>query len=445
MKEIVKKIIAFIFGNDGFSKIDTYLKIIRVYGNRILSASEKITLYAGIKNDNYTCFKSDGYEIFFGYYDHSPISDDGRLCLALRIDTRKISKFSKVMWFSKVTMFNKDKLKGVKASVGYFDLVDPDAPFHEIGETLAWCWQQGARLRWAPGLKNSIIYNTVKDGRYCAVVQDISGSIVTYFNQPIYDLNVSGSKALSLNFSRLQRMRPGYGYDYIEDETSRTDCPDNDGVWVYDTKSSESILLFSLKFLASVQSELSMEGAEHYINHLSWSVTGKNFLFFHIWKKNGKRHTRVFTSSEDGVGLRVLIAGSASHYCWLSDVDVIVVKSENSSLSYNQYNIKTGECSSLSSWMPGEDGHPSVVSSRYIITDNYPDKYGRQYLFLCDSEREEITTLGRFYSSPLTQGEIRCDLHPRYHKKSNTVCFDSNFSGQRSINILKLHDIILGD
>lgn len=432
MKTLMKRLLTSILGNNGFSTLDLWLKILRVYFNLLTSSTSRISLHPELLDEgDHVQLKVQGAEVFFGYYDHSPISKDGCLCLAVKIDS------------SKVTIFSQNSSLEKSAEVGYFDLHDIDSGFHKIDETLSWCWQQGARLRWFPGKDKEIIYNTINERKYCSVVKKITGELVRYHDLPIYDLNSDGSKALSLNFSRLQRLRPGYGYSNFSDQTESNLCPSDDGVWVYDLGECESRLLFSLKFLSNFQPVDSMNGAEHYVNHLSWSCTGKSFLFFHIWCRDGKRCTRMFTCTAEGKELKVT-AEKASHYCWLSDDEVVVVNASNGKLSYDKFNINSGKREALALWMPLEDGHPTVVSDRYIVTDSYPDKYGQQKLFLCDSMEKKITSLGSFYSSPLSQGEVRCDLHPRYSESIHSVCFDSIFSGQRTINILKMDSVISG-
>jgi len=433
MKNEIKNALTALLGHQTYGKLDLWLKILRVYLNRLLSAKKNINLHPSIEHmsGQYIQLQVNNAEVFFGYYDHSPISASGKLCLAMKIDSP-----------NKVNMFNKDSLLESRADIGYFDLEDLESGFHKIGETPTWCWQQGARLRWYPEGSNQLIYNCIIGEAYGAVIQELGGEVVKHLKRPIYDLNKAGNKALSLNFSRLQRLRPGYGYSSLSDTTLTQLCPANDGVWLYDIENEESHLLFSLEFLAEFNSNATMNGAEHYINHLSWNLSGDHFLFFHIWCNKGKRYTRVLACDADGGGLAVLIAGSASHYCWLSDTDVMVVTTVDGHLSYKKFDIINGGHSSLALWMPSEDGHPSVLSDRYIVTDTYPDKYGQQHLLLCDSKSNQITTIGSFYASPLTQGEARCDLHPRSAPEFNMVIFDSAFSGRRTMNILNLASFV---
>ena len=430
MKHKIKKGLMVLLGNQIYGKLDLYLKILRVYWNRLFSSKSTFNLHPSL-NRHYAQLQVDNSEIFFGYYDHSPISSQGNLCLAMKIDSP-----------NKVNMFNKEKQVGKTAEIGYFDLQDLASGFRPVGNTHTWCWQQGARLRWLPGEKQQIVYNCMIGKAYGAVIQSLDGSVVKRLKRPVYDLNKAGDKALSLNFSRLQRLRPGYGYSTLPDATLTQLRPANDGVWLYDVESEESRLLFSLAFLAEFNPDASMNGAEHYINHLSWNLSGNHFLFFHIWCNKGKRYTRVLTCDADGGGLAVLIAGSASHYCWLSNTDVMVVTTIDGHLSYKKFDIIAGDYCSLDLWMPREDGHPSVLSERYIITDTYPDKYSQQHLLLCDSKRNQMTTLGSFYASPLTLGEVRCDLHPRSAPEFNKVIFDSAFSGRRTVNILNLESLV---
>ena len=433
MKNIIKNSLILCLGHQRYWKLDLWLKAIRIYVNRFFFAKNKININSKIQEQgaNHIQLDVENAQIFFGYYDHSPISNNGKICLALKIDSPQ-----------KVTVFNKAKYSSKKAEVGYFDMCDPSLGFQRIGETSTWCWQQGARLRWFPEGEGLVIYNHQTDKGYGAVIQDLSGREIKRLSMPIYDLRNDGVLALTLNFARLHRMRPGYGYRNLPDATEGDFCPEDDGVWLYDINKSESRLLFSLQMLSGYGPEPSMKEAEHYINHLSWNPSGEIFLFFHIWVNKGKRHTRLFTSSSSGNDLKILVSDSASHFCWMSDHEIVVVTTTEGRLSYKQFDIRSGKECSLETWTPHEDGHPSRFSDRYIITDTYPDKYGQQYLFLCDSEKQKITTLADVYSTPLSAGEVRCDLHPRVIPGSSDVCFDSVFSGRRTVNILNFSAVL---
>ena len=44
------------------------------------------------------------------------------------------------------------------------------------------------------------------------------------FQHPVYSVANNGKFALTLDFSRLHRLRPGYGYSNLPDETRKEKC-----------------------------------------------------------------------------------------------------------------------------------------------------------------------------------------------------------------------------
>ena len=56
-----------------------------------------------------------------------------------------------------------------------------------------------------------------------------------------------------------------------------------------------------------------------------------------------------------------------------------------------------------------------------------------------DSERFDI---GRFFSPPEITGEIRSDLHPRWSRDGEKVCFDSAHEGTRQMHVADVSEIV---
>lgn len=71
-----------------------------------------------------------------------------------------------------------------------------------------------------------IVFNSMVNNEYGATVLDVmSREIVRKYFTPIYSISNSGGFAVSLNFSRLGRLRPGYGYSLIKDKTIGINAP----------------------------------------------------------------------------------------------------------------------------------------------------------------------------------------------------------------------------
>ena len=270
-----------------------------------------------------------------------------------------------------------------------------------------------------------------------------SGKIRHTIHRPIYDLDKSGNWGLSLNFSRLQRLRPGYGYGNLPDQSEADYCPTNDGVWLVDIQNDQAQLLFSLAQLAAISPYESMIGAQHYINHLSFNPSGSDFLFFHLWlDQNNRRYSRLFTADAQGNRLTLLNnTGHVSHYTWLSDERLVVTThvSPKRELRYVLYHHTDGFEGIIGNQHLTTDGHPTFIrDGRLMITDTYPDEFRDQKLLLFNPEQDNVKVIDRFYMPPEFTGEVRCDLHPRPSPSAKLLCVDVVAGGYRAMQLLDI-------
>ena len=80
--------------------------------------------------------------IFFGYYDITPFSHDDEIMLACRVPLNSYK--------------NSDTM-----DLGYYDYHNDEIIFVKFGQTKAWCWQMGPRLRWFSSDNKYVSYNSV--------------------------------------------------------------------------------------------------------------------------------------------------------------------------------------------------------------------------------------------------------------------------------------------
>jgi hypothetical protein len=364
-------------------------------------------------------------QTFFGYYDLTPFNRTGNRLLAVVAPKA-----------------NRTPRAGESIRVGYFDRREPQR-FVTIGTTSTWCWQQGCRVRWHPGdEEQQIVYNRLVNKRYGTVIQDLrSGEVTHQYGRAAYDLDSRGEWSLSLNFSRLQRLRPGYGYVDLPDETAGDAFPERDGIWLTEVKTGISELIVSLSFLRRFEPSRSMVSAEHYINHLSFSPSGAAFLFFHLWITEGPRLcSRLIVCKRDGSDPRVVVdCGSVSHYHWKSDDELLVtVNFAKGPTRYWLYGDSFQRVTTLGDGVLRADGHPSFApDGALLLTDTYPDRYGDQHLLLLDASGN-LMELSRFFLPVRWRGETRCDLHPRWDRTGRAICIDSAHEGRRALYVIDI-------
>lgn len=388
----------------------------------------KNTLYLRKENKNLKMrkFGSTKHHVFFGYYDITPFSIDGRYLLAMRYPTKNI------LWNPEITI-----------EVGYYDLNNAISAFNKIDVTSTWCWQQGCRLQWySEKSDRTILYNKLIEGQYGCVIQEIETKrIIKYFDRPVYTVSKDGKWSLSLNFSRLHRLRPGYGYTNLPDETEGDLRPENDGIWRIDMKTSDIKLLFSIAEIALFEPLENMNGAEHYFNHVLFNPAGTRFMFFHLWIAKGKRYSRLITCDINGNDRYALVnEGYVSHYAWKSNHELLAYSMHpDTGTKYHLYEDKTPNRKIIGEGVLNQDGHPSYSRDcSLLLTDTYPDNDRKQQILIYKPDTCELKTIGVFYSPYKYRGENRCDLHPRWSPDGRCISFDSEYEGKRAMYIIYL-------
>jgi len=180
-------------------------------------------------------------------------------------------------------------------------------------------------LQWlGPDFKDRIIYNDMINGNYVSIIYNVFTAEKRVLDLPVYTVSSEGKYALSLNFSRLQRMRPGYGYSLLPDRTEGEFYPEDDGIYILDIEKNESNLIISLQDIVNCSWEENFKGLEHRINHLDFNPEGSRFSFIHRYKYKGETHSRLFTADINGDDIYCLADDKmVSHTCWKNNRELL--------------------------------------------------------------------------------------------------------------------------
>jgi hypothetical protein len=372
---------------------------------------------------------SDGQRpTFFGYHDKTPFAEDGSKVLATSIEASDARADSEC----------------TAMRIGYFphdpDSCEPVGEFVPFAETTTWCWQQGCMLQWDPSAASRwVLFNALVDGRYGAVRFDVvERRTVRTFARPIYSIHPAGTAALTVNFSRLGRLRPGYGYGLLPDDTAADGAPSSDGLFLMDVSTGRMELLVSLAALAA---DVSDPNAEHYVNHATFSPDGQSVVFFHVWKHAKGRTVRLCNLPLSSGAHRVIEeARMPSHYCWRDSQTILVTNRDaEGSWRYSTYTVHDAGRRDLPIAV-GCDGHPMFrgLNDPKIVTDTYPDRRGDQHLLVADTSSGVVEHVASFFSPPRYRGQVRCDLHPRWDRQGRVLVVDSASHGRRQMTCLKV-------
>lgn len=372
-------------------------------------------------------------EYFFGYYDKSPWDATDRYMLCMR---------AKDTW-SDVSPRDKADILLIDTQLPEYD----EGRVRKVAETRTWNVQQGCMLQWlGPDFKTRIIFNDYRNGQYVSVIKDIESGAERIINAPVYTVSTDGQTALTLDFSRLYNLRPGYGYYNVLEKTKGVSLPETTAVWKVDLVSGEITDLLTYKDFASFQPrpEMQEEGTVHKVNHLMISPNGKKFMVLYRWFIGERKYTRLMTCNVDGEGMYVLSDGDmVSHCFWKDDQHILAFENKkDGGPGYYLMEDKTQEYKHCWPEMTG-DGHPSYNPDRSsIVTDSYPDRARIQYLRVMKNEDSKPYIVAKVFSPFKYDNDTRCDLHPRWNHAGNIICFDSVFEGHRGVYYVEVKGTI---
>ncbi len=370
-----------------------------------------------------------GRHHFFGYYDKFAVNASGRYHLAL--ETQFIDRQP-----------TRDDL----AVVGMVDMEDGDR-WIPLAETTAWSWQQGTMLQWLPSEPEStIIYNVREDDRFFAVIHNVKTGEKRRLSREVYA--ICEDYAISSNFARLQYTRPGYGYADGAANSLPAEHPDDDGIYRIDLETGESELIISMQRLFEFETVENMRTGPHWVQHLTISPQGSNFVFLNrcLFDPKVRFNDRFFRSSPDGKDLRLVHDNVYFSHFGYYDERTLVAYARTPGTSrdeYALYDLESEDFTPIGQDVFNSDGHCSFSPDRkWMLTDTYPDADSNRILMLYEMATGKRINIGTFYSPPALKGEIRCDLHPRWSRDGRSVSIDSAHTGERQIYVLDVSGVV---
>jgi hypothetical protein len=366
---------------------------------------------------------------WFGYYDKFEFDPTNRYVLGMEVD------------FEHRSPTPQDSI-----TIGMVDLQDGDR-WIELGSSKAWCWQQGCMLQWLPGSQSEIVWNDRDGDHFCCHVLDVRSGKRRTIPHPIYALSPDGKTGVSLDFSRLNDVRPGYGYVGVPDPYADQLAPHDTGIFRVDMKTGEQELIVSLGDIAARgPRKRTMEGAKHKFNHLLFSPDGSRFIFLHRWTGPQGRETRMYTATPDGKDVRNIDDnGLTSHFIWRDPRHILALSNQRTH-GIRFYLFEDGGNRTID--VVGEeamisDGHCSYLPNvDWILNDTYPQT-GVQHVYLYHIPTRRQVFLGHFPAPAQYTGEWRCDTHPRHSRDGKVVVIDApEASGGRQLHLMDISGIV---
>jgi hypothetical protein len=310
---------------------------------------------------------------------------------------------------------------------------------------------------------------------------DLSSGFRRLLPHAVYAVHPSGRNALGIRFERHYFCR-AYHYEGVCDDRWNVPVHPEDGILDIDLHEGNAHLLLRTADIANFDHTSARLGVSHWLEHLIWNPSGTRFYFLHRFGNYDSYATRVFTADPDGTHLFCLPGHeeySFTHAGWRGD-SVFVNFALKSRLLAQAYSSLVGSKNPLKAlivrgirsmkqiiprdfldrrreesgyalvsdrykieriiskgWLR-RDGHPSCTrDGRYMLTDTYADETGYRHLLLYDFIRDQVHTVGRFFS-PFNGGSYRCDLHPRFSRDERRIIIDTAHTGRHQMLVLEV-------
>ncbi len=365
---------------------------------------------------------------WFGYYDKLQFDSTNRYVLAMKVDFEHRSP-NQNDWID----------------IGVIDLKNSDK-WTKLGQTNAWCWQQGCMLQWRPKSDGQIIWNDRQNDQFVSHLLDVNTGQKRTLPQSIYTISSDGKTAVGTDFRRVNDMRPGYGYAGIYDPYQDQLAPADSGIHCIDLDTGYHRQIVSLADVVQIPyPNGDISAAKHYFNHLLFSPDGSRFIFLHRWRfSEGGFHTRMLTAAVDGTDIRIVDnSGRTSHFIWRDEEHILAWSWHASHKDkFYLFGDGNGQIEVCGPQVMVENGHCSYLPDRdWVLNDTYPAGKSYQELYLYHCSTNQKISLAKFPSLPSYSGEWRCDLHPRFSRDGRWVTVDSAHQNGRQIYLVDLAEV----
>ena len=379
---------------------------------------------------------------WFAYYDKLEFCPEDRYLLSMEVD------------FEHRSPQPEDIIK-----TGMIDLQDSDK-WIELGESRAWGWQQGCMLQWLPGSAERIIWNDREEEGFVSRILNVQTRELQTLPAPVYSITPDAKTAVYPNFSRVNDMRPGYGYSGFPDRYADQLAPSETGIFRLDLESGKTDLIIPISEIAAIPWKEDISSNKHYFNHLLVNPDGTRFIFLHRWRTGEHQwNTRMLTANLDGTDIRVIDdCGVTSHFIW-RDPGTILAWSHypgydgklsksglNSGFCLFEDQPHGGNVQLAAGKEMAKDGHCTYIpGNRFILNDSYPDQDRKSHVMLYDNEKKAVIPVADFEMPAEYQGEWRCDLHPRASRNGKLVAVDAPYENSgRQIQLIDISAALEG-
>ena len=345
----------------------------------------------------------DSANHFFGYYGINPWDEPGRYHLALR------------------TYFHRrPPLSNDTAEVGIVDR--KTGSFRGVAKTKAFNFQQGSMLHWIKkDSDEQLTFNTWQENETVTHTYSLSHDSTTVLEKAIAAVSPSKLQAIGLNYARMYHCRSVVGYTNHRSSRKLISSPDDDGLFAINLNTGKADLIVSLAQVANISLPKIYSDHLVWFNHVMFNTDGSRLLFFcRVLRTDGQRFLdSLWTVCPDGseLSLEISFKHKVSHYAWMNNHKILASTDILGSMQFVTFSVNQHNFRPFGRGVLPTDGHPSFSPDhRWLVCDTYPSKLNREStVLLYEIDSGKRIDIGKFFSESIFSGDIRCDLHPRWH------------------------------
>jgi len=370
---------------------------------------------------------------FYGYYGMNAWSPDGTRHLALQTEF--------------------DDHRPTARDVAEVGLVDAArGAFQPVGRTRAFNLQQGSMLHWIHVAgRAECTYNDWTGEALVTRAVDPQTFAVRTLQGAIAAVSPLAPQAIGLNFRRMFQCRPVVGYAVEPPASPDPPFPEDDGLYLMDLVTGEARLFLSLAEVVARSPQVQGEPGPAWLNHVYYNPSGNRIIFMcRVNRPPAWRHS-LWSVGLDGSDLRLLLDYDqrTSHFTWIDDTRILC---STTVLGRGIQFVRLEDVPGGGAIVPeGEgllpsDGHACFSpDGQWLACDAFHDgpngeRLAELMLYRPADRRKEV--LARVEHPARYVGDIRCDLHPRWHPDGRWVTFDSVHEGTRQIYRADVSDLV---
>ena len=383
-------------------------------------------------------------------------------CIHRFFDTSPFSSSGRYLGLTRILYEHRLPSPGDEAEIVVVDL--EEGAERTVARTCGWDTQLGAGVQW--GTTDAELYYNDLDtetwGPYSIRMDPLTGERFR-LDGTVYMISPDGLLSASPSLRQMSLTQAGYGVILPRDQiVGNAGAPDDDGIFLTDTRTGDSRLLVSLREIVEsadpgFEKDRSSTG-DLYCFHVKWNPQGDRLMLVVRWvpRGEGKMRHDVVTMNAEGKDVRVAVpeaiwgkGGHHPNWCPDGETGLMNVKLDGTNLQFVRFGYDGSGIEPMIESVPGS-GHPTLhADGRHVLTDVYLHEslaFGDgttpiRWIDIDEGTDESIVRINNDPPFPGPKKELRIDPHPAWERSFERICFNGCQNGTRRVYVADLRGL----